>query len=70
MIIFDRLEAEFAVLETDDGTVTVPRTALPPDANVGDALVRTPDGGYSVDRDATKARRKKLSERFRRLQRK
>ncbi|MBE6952223.1 MAG: DUF3006 domain-containing protein [Ruminococcaceae bacterium] len=66
MTILERFEQDLAVLETDDGRKTLPRTQLPADAEVGDVLVLTAEG-YTVDKTAAQKRRKKLSERFRRL---
>ena len=70
MIILERIETDLAVLETDDGTQTVPRAMIPPDAAIGDVLTPISSGGYAIDKERSKGRRKKLSERFRRLLRK
>ncbi len=70
MTVLERLEADLAVLETDDGLKTVPRNLVPADAAVGDVLLPLNNGGYAVDKERSKGRRKKLSVRFRRLLRK
>ena len=57
MIIVDRFEGDFAVLECDGGHVeSVPRTLLPPGALEGDVLLLQADGTYAVDADTTAAR--------------
>ena len=70
MIILERTEADLAVLETDDGIKKVPRTLIPVDAKVGDILIPLDGGGYQIDKERSKGRRKKISEQFRRLLRK
>lgn len=51
MWTIDRLEGDLAVLEVEEGkTVTVPKTALPEDAQEGDVLRIT------IDREKTTAR--------------
>lgn len=59
MIIIDRFEETFAVLETDSGFIDVPQINLPKGAKEGDLLIQTPDG-YLVDTEATAARRNQL----------
>ena len=70
MTILERFEADLAVLETGEGLKTVPRSLVPEDAAVGDVLIPQNGGGYAVDKDRSQGRRKKLSDRFRRLLRK
>lgn len=68
--ILDRFEDnDLAVLETDDGaTVDIPRVQIPPEAKEGDVLLELAknehDGEvrYAVDFDATKARRREVSD--------
>jgi hypothetical protein len=38
MLIIDRFEGEYAVVETSTGFVNIPRTELPPGALEGDVL--------------------------------
>lgn len=70
MIILERIETDLAVLETDNGIQAVPRTLIPADAAIGDVLIPLSGGGYAIDKERSRGRRKKLSERFRRLLRK
>lgn len=56
MIIIDRFEGDIAVLETDSGMVQVSRSCISSDAHEGDVL-RTENGVYLPDREATEARR-------------
>ncbi len=67
MMIVDRFEDKLAVLETDDGMVTVSRELLPADAREGDVLRQAADGTYTSDAAATQARREKLAARTRRM---
>ncbi len=66
MYIIERLEGDTAVIETDDGTLNIPRTQLPPAADEGDVLQKTVQG-WEVDAEATQARRQQLAARRRRL---
>lgn len=66
MYIIERLEGDTAVIETDDGTLNIPRTELPQTADEGDVLRKTVQG-WEVDSEATRARREKLAARRRRL---
>ena len=38
MLIIDRFEGEFAVVETDTGFINIPRAEIPADAREGDIL--------------------------------
>jgi hypothetical protein len=69
MIIIDRFEGDFAVLETDSGMIDVERNILPSDAAEGDVL-RLESGVYYADPEATEARRAAMVSRFNRLRRK
>ncbi|MBE6851612.1 MAG: DUF3006 domain-containing protein [Ruminococcus sp.] len=66
MYIIDCFEGEFAIVETDDGTLKLLRAELPESAAEGDVLQRTEDG-WQVDAESTQARREKLAARRRRL---
>ena len=46
MIIIDRFEGDYAVLETDDGMMNIHRGHLPSSAREGDALSSS-NGGFS-----------------------
>lgn len=66
MIIIDRFEGDIAVLETDMGMVNTDRAALPKEACEGDVLVME-NGAYTVDKEATLARREAVKNKFRNL---
>ena len=66
MIIIDRFEMRFAILETDDGMVSVPREQLPPEAKEGDILI-TNTLASEIDTSATKTRREKMIARTKKL---
>lgn len=68
MIIIDRFEGEIAVLETDSGMIGISRNLLPENAAEGDVLTET-DGAYTVDSEATQARRAAIREKYSRLRR-
>ena len=67
MIIIDRFEMRFAILETDDGMVSVPREQLPPEAKEGDILI--PKQPWLRDRQPAqpKQRREKMIARNQKL---
>jgi len=44
MLIIDRFEGEFAVVETDTGFVNIPRSDIPAAAKEGDVLELVIDG--------------------------
>ena len=54
MLIIDRFEGSFAVVETNEGIVNIPRSELPKEAKEGDCL------RLLVDRDGTAARKKRI----------
>ena len=54
MLIIDRLEGDFAVIETDKGMIDVPRSDIPDNAKEGDTL------RFIVDADDTKARKERI----------
>ena len=68
MIIIDRFEENYAVLETENGMVNVDRGCIPCEAREGDVLCQN-QGTYFVDREATQARRAAMGSRFNRLRR-
>lgn len=70
MLIVDRFEGEFAVLEGEAGMLTVPRSSLPSEAREGDAVAALPDGRYRLDAQRSEERKKDLSELFQRLKKK
>jgi len=66
MIILDRFEEEYAVLEIDGETASVPREMVAEHACEGDVLCEN-NGRYIVDTAATTERRAVIRERLRRL---
>ena len=54
MLIIDRFEGNYAVVETDDGVILMPHTELPKGAKEGDCLRLTVDG------KGTSARKKRI----------
>ena len=61
MLILDRVEGDFAIVETNRGMVNIPRSDLPAGAREGDILK------FIIDTDATKARKKLFNCRLNRL---
>lgn len=68
MIIIDRFEGNFAVLETDEGMINVERNLISDNVKEGDVLVQN-GKNYLVDAAATKARRADVRKKFNRLRR-
>ena len=68
MMVIDRFEQDFAVVETDDGIIDISRIYLPENSKEGDVISLT-ENGYTIDEQATIERRKALAERFRHLKR-
>ena len=54
MLIIDRFEEDFAVIETSNGFVNIPRTDIPKTAEEGDLLI------LGVDESGTEARKKRI----------
>jgi hypothetical protein len=65
-MIIDRFEGDYAVLETDEGMVSIHRAYLPSSAREGDAVTYS-SGGYSVDRAATDDLRAEVRDRLHKL---
>lgn len=59
MLIIDRFEGEYAILEDGKHHYEVKRSELPDDCFEGDVIV-TKDGFYTVDKEQTKLRRKAI----------
>lgn len=57
MLIIDRFEGDFAVIEYDDMTFDLPRKLLPKDVKEGDVLRLS----ISVDKEHTEKRRKRVN---------
>ena len=54
MLTIDRFEGDFAVVETTNGFINIPRSDVPANANEGDVLV------LSLDTNETEARKKRI----------
>lgn len=59
MIVVDRFEGDFAVLETDSGMIDVEKIRLADDIREGDVVYET-ENGYIKDNIATQKRREKI----------
>ncbi len=59
MIVVDRFEGDFAVLETDSGMIDVEKIRLADDIREGDVVYET-ENGYIKDNIATQQRREKI----------
>ncbi|MCQ2491210.1 MAG: DUF3006 domain-containing protein [Ruminococcus sp.] len=62
----DRFEGDYAVLETDEGMVSIHRAHLPSSAHEGDVVTYS-NGGYSVSHADTDERRRAAREKLNRL---
>ncbi len=59
MIIVDRFEGDFAVLETDSGMIDIERSKLAGDIREGDVILES-DGFYIKDVETTRQRRAEI----------
>lgn len=66
MIIIDRIEGEFAILEVEEEMQQIAVSELPAGAAEGDILVQT-ETGWAIDAEAVQARREALAARRRRM---
>lgn len=66
MLIIDRFEGDFAVVEADGKWLDIPKSLLPPDAARGDIL-KPCSGRYTIDKALTKARREEIQKRMEEL---
>lgn len=66
MMIIDRIENGWAVVETDSGMTDISLSELPEDIKEGDIIVPA-DGAYMIDREATESRRREIVEMLRRV---
>ena len=66
MLIIDRFEGEYAVIENGDSFENVLRNELPPDAAEGDVLSFI-DGKWHINAAETESRRKRIREKMERL---
>jgi len=61
LLIIDRFEDGYAVLETDNGFVNIPRADLPSKAREGDILI------LSINETDTVARKKRINDKMKHL---
>ena len=61
MLILDRFEGEFAVVETDNGLINIPRIDIPAETREGDVLV------LSLNKSGTVARKESIESRMNKL---
>jgi hypothetical protein len=66
MLIIDRIEALFAVTETDGGHIKIPLTDIIGTPHEGDILIKSDDNFtsqriYKIDTAATQSRREKIN---------
>ena len=54
MLIIDRFEGDYAVVETSDGFINIPKKDLPRNANKGDVL------SVNIDSNETDSRKKRI----------
>jgi len=54
MLIIDRFEGDFAVVETSDGIVNIPKKDMPPSAKEGDVLL------LSIESNGTEKRKERI----------
>ena len=66
MIILDRYEDGYAVLEVDNQTINIDRNLLEENLKEGDVLVLR-QGKYYKDEEATESRRRYMVDRFSKL---
>ena len=61
MLIIDRFEGEFAVVETNNGLINIPRIDIPEAAQEGDVLV------LGLEKSGTVARKESIESRMNKL---
>ena len=66
-MVIDRIEGTVAVVETEDGYVDVPLSAIRGNARDGAVLVSDGSGGYVVDEGTSSQRARSIEERAARL---
>lgn len=68
MLSIERFVDDIAVCSDENGDkLNIPREKLPKSAVEGDILTQEPNGGYSIDSDATAAAKSRLFERLNKL---
>jgi len=66
VIILDRYEGDYAVIEVDNQIINIDRDSLEEGLKEGDVLVFK-QGRYYKDEETTKARKKYMADRFSKL---
>ncbi len=66
MIIIDRIEGDYAVLEAEEEMLHIALSELPAEAGEGDILVQT-EQGWMIDAQATQERREAIAARRQRM---
>ena len=66
MTVIDRFEGEYAVIETENGMITVESCLIPDGSREGDVL-RYEKGAFVTDKEATAERRRAIGRKLRRL---
>jgi hypothetical protein len=61
MLIIDRFEGDFAVVETDKGMINIPKADMPNGAKEGDVL------SIAINSDETASRKKRIEDKMNRL---
>ena len=61
MLIIDRFEGNYAIIETDDRAIDIPKSDLPADAKEGDVL------RLIIDADKSTLRKKNIEDRMNKL---
>ncbi len=59
MLIVDRIEGKYAIVESENGSIDIELSLIKPTPKEGDVLKKTKDG-YSVDKAKTKERKQEL----------
>jgi hypothetical protein len=63
VLIIDRIESSFAVVETENGYINIPLSDILGSAAAGDILAKV-DGGYRIKKRATKERREEINKKL------
>ena len=60
MLIIDRFEGKYAVIESGKTTFDILKKRLPSDAKVGDVIVAIDENQFNIDEKATEERKKNI----------
>ncbi|MDR0904445.1 MAG: DUF3006 domain-containing protein [Ruminococcus sp.] len=63
MLIIDRIESAYAVVETDKGHIEIPLADILGEAVTGNVLQKV-DGGYRIKKHATEKRREEINKKL------